>query len=66
LSEKVHFYLTTYSENIISLKLKNKDSSLFEIQLDIIIYKLYKLKYDEVLIIEPEFSIRITRQEFES
>jgi len=43
---KIQNSIIKISENIISLKLKNKDSSLFEIQLDIIIYKLCESRFE--------------------
>ena len=34
------------------------------IEIDFIVYKLYKLNYDEILIIDPETSI--TKEEYEA
>lgn len=43
---------------------KNNLSTLeLESKIDLIVYKLYELTYDEVLIIEPEFSVNATDYE---
>ena len=41
----------------------NADTSLAERQIDLLVYHLYDLTYDEVLIIDPQISI--TREEYE-
>lgn len=47
------------------MKIKTaQDTSVLEHQIDVMVYKLYELTYDEVLIIEPEFEI--SREEYES
>lgn len=53
-------------EEIISRKSANENTSTgdFETQIDHIVYHLYDLDYDEVLIIDPETPI--TREEYES
>lgn len=33
--------------------------------LDNLVYKLYELTYDEVLVVEPEFSERMSREAYE-
>ena len=33
-------------------------------QIDLMVYKLYELTYDEVLVVEPEFSL--SKQEYEA
>jgi hypothetical protein len=38
---------------------------MIEIQIDNLVYKLYELTYDEVLVVEPEFSERMSREEYE-
>ncbi len=38
---------------------------MIEIQIDNLVYRLYELSYDEVLVVEPEFSERMSREEYE-
>jgi adenine-specific DNA-methyltransferase len=52
-------------DNILELKEKGKNSSDLEQQIDNLVYKLYELTYDEVLVVEPEFSVRMSREEYE-
>ena len=42
----------------------NDDTTALEKEIDILVYKLYQLTYDEVKIIEPE--ITLTEQEYEA
>ena len=42
---------------IISQKTKGVDTTDLEQQIDTLVYKLYNLSYEEVLVIEPEFSL---------
>ncbi|MBX3045221.1 MAG: class I SAM-dependent DNA methyltransferase [Candidatus Kapabacteria bacterium] len=42
---------------ILAKKEKNEDTSKEEKQIDLMVYKLYELTYDEVKIIEPEFDM---------
>ena len=35
------------------------------IKIDTLVYKLYALTYDEVLVVEPEFSERMSLEEYE-
>ena len=64
--------LETYKSNVISLvdnilnaKKSNPqaDTSKQEQEIDFLVYKLYGLTYDEVLIVDPETAI--TREEYE-
>ena len=41
----------------------SNDTSVFEQQIDLLVYHLYGLTYDEVLIVDPETPI--TREEYE-
>lgn len=50
---------------ILDKKLKNQDTTDLEQQIDNLVYKLYALTYDEVLVVEPEFSERMSREEYE-
>jgi len=42
-------------EKILSLKMKNQDTTALEREIDVLVYKLYELTYDEVKIIDKEF-----------
>jgi hypothetical protein len=44
--------------------ISSTDSDDFRFKIDIIVYKLYELTYDEVLVVEPEFGL--TEQEYEN
>ena len=48
---------------IISKKEANEDTTAEEKQIDLMVYKLYELTYDEVKIIEPEFEM--SKEEYE-
>jgi hypothetical protein len=54
-------------EQIITLKNTDKNSNIvnLEQQIDKLVYKLYELTYEEVLVVEPEFSERMSREEYE-
>jgi len=47
------------------IKLIKVDISNEEFQIDLIVYKLYNLTYDEIKIIDPEIEKKITREEWE-
>ena len=53
-------------QEVLSIKTNNHDAdvSLLENKIDILVYKLYGLNYDEVLIVDSETPI--TREEYES
>lgn len=51
-------------EKIISYKADGINTSGIEKEVDNLAYKLYKLSYDEVLVIEPEFGERMSREEY--
>jgi adenine-specific DNA-methyltransferase len=46
-------------------KMMSKNTTVLEQQIDDIVYKLYELTYDEVLVVEPEFSERMSMEEYE-
>lgn len=50
-------------DSIIEFKRTKKDTSLLEQQIDLLVYQLYGLSYDEVLVVDPE--TKITREEYE-
>ena len=52
------------ADNIISGKKKDKDTASLEQELDNLVYKLYELTYDEVKVIDPEFSL--SKKEYEA
>ena len=56
--------IVEFVDNILSIKKKcpQTDTSELENKLDFLIYKLYGLSYDEVLIVDPGTSI--TREEY--
>ena len=47
--------ITNAVNHIIKMKKLNKDTSEFEKQLDVSVYKLYNLTYTEVKIVDPDF-----------
>ncbi len=50
---------------IISKKQRGEDTSKEEFQIDLMVYKLYNLTYDEIKIIDPEIEKKINRDEWE-
>jgi hypothetical protein len=44
--------------------ISSTDSDDFRFKIDIMVYKLYELTYDEVLVVEPEFSL--SKQEYDN
>jgi adenine-specific DNA-methyltransferase len=57
--------LNILSKKIIEKKHHNQDTKDLEQQIDNLVYKLYELTYDEVLVVEPEFSERMSREAYE-
>ena len=51
-------------DSIISAKKQKKDTSALENQIDFLVYHLYGLTYDEVLIVDPDTPI--SREEYEA
>ncbi|WP_394993914.1 Eco57I restriction-modification methylase domain-containing protein [Emticicia sp.] len=49
---------------IINLKFQKKDTTILEQEIDNLVYKLYELTYDEVIVIDPEFSL--SKKEYEA
>lgn len=49
---------------ILENKKDNIDTTNLETQIDLMVYKLYELTYDEVLVVEPEFGL--SEQEYEA
>lgn len=52
-------------DKILEKKIDNIDTTDLEQQIDNLVYKLYELKYDEVLVVEPEFAERMSKEEYE-
>jgi len=53
----------TYFDSILQLKEEGKSTSAIQNEVDILIYRLYELSYDEVKVIDPEFSL--SKEEYE-
>jgi adenine-specific DNA-methyltransferase len=47
------------------IDIEAKTDSL-EQQIDLLVYKLYELSYEEVLLIEPDFGKRVSVEEYEA
>lgn len=45
------------STQILDVKNQGYDTSTLEQQIDVMVYKLYDLTYDEVLVVEPGFNL---------
>jgi len=54
----------TLVDQILSDKKENIDTTGLEKQIDVMVYKLYELDYEEVLIVEPEF--KLSKKEYET
>ena len=54
----------TYFDSILQLKEEGKSTSAIQNEVDILIYRLYELSYDEVKVIDPEFSL--SKKEYEN
>ena len=52
-------------DKIIAKKHRGEDTSKEEFQIDLMVYKLYNLTYDELKIIDPEIEKKINRDEWE-
>ncbi len=63
-SKNIQSTLATLAAKIISLKSEDKDTVVFEKQIDNFVYNLYELTYDEVKVIDPAFSL--TKKEYEA
>lgn len=51
-------------DQVLENKKQNLDTTDLETKIDIMVYKLYELTYDEVLVVEPEFSL--SKQEYDN
>jgi len=52
-------------DQILEHKSQGKDTNTLEEQINSLVYKLYQLTYDEVLVIDPKFTERMSREEYE-
>jgi hypothetical protein len=53
--ENIEGSIVKLVDEIIALKRQNHDTTALEQKIDVLVYKLYALTYEEVLVIEPEF-----------
>lgn len=53
-------------DEVLKKKFQNIDTTDLEQQIDNLVYKLYDLTYDEVLVVEPAFSERMSKAAYES
>ncbi len=51
-------------DQILSLKKQGEDTTDLERQIDVMVFKLYELTYEEVLVVEPEFWL--SREEYDN
>ena len=63
-SEKNQQYLEEKVDQILSTKSSGKDTTSLEREIDVMVFKLYGLTYDEVLTVEPEFWL--SKEEYEA
>jgi len=63
-SKSIQSALASLAEKIIILKSENKDTSFLEQEIDNLVYKLYELTYNEVIVIDPAFSL--SKKEYEA
>jgi hypothetical protein len=54
----------TKVKRILELKSEGKETIYLEQEIDNLVYKLYELTYDEILVVEPEFSERMSMVEY--
>lgn len=64
LTDKQTLKISDVCKDIISKKRQNIDTATLEQKIDNLVYRLYELSYDEVKVIEPEFSL--SKEEYES
>lgn len=64
INERIRKQLTNLSTNCISLQKKNQSTTTLEKEIDVLVYKLYELTYDEVKIIDKDFGL--SEEEYET
>lgn len=59
--------IEVHIDKILTAKKQNPDADtkVLETQIDIMVYKLYNLTYDEIKIIDPEIEKIISKEEYE-
>lgn len=62
--EKIQTQFEAITDKIISDKKNNKDTSNLEKQIDEMVYKLYEISYEEVMVVDPDFWLG--KEEYES
>jgi len=63
-NKEVEATISRFVADILNAKQNGRETSTLEAQIDLIVYHLYGLTYDEVLIVDPETPI--TREEYEN
>jgi len=63
LSESEQLPFVRLVEQILALKEQGKDTTALEAQIDLLVYKLYDLTYEEVKVIDPAFAL--SREEYD-
>jgi adenine-specific DNA-methyltransferase len=63
--KKINKFEGLFNE-IYKLKLSKMNTSLLEQEADLLIYKCFELTYSEVLIVEPEFATRKSKNEYDA
>jgi len=63
---RIQYKIENYVDKILEIKNNNphSDTSSIEKELDILIYRLYDLTFDEVKVIDPDFNLN--EQEYEA
>jgi len=54
----------SYFDNLLQIKEEGKSTLIIQNKIDNLVYKLYELTYDEVKVIDPEFSL--SKKEYEA
>jgi adenine-specific DNA-methyltransferase len=63
--EKIEQMFDSRVDQIIELKTVSEDTQSLENLIDLMVYKLYELTYDEAMIVDPELDKIIGREEYE-
>jgi type I restriction-modification system DNA methylase subunit len=64
--ERIEKIITDMVDMILQYKRTGQETIHLENQIDLMVYKLYKLTYDEVMIVDPDIESLITREEYEN
>ena len=63
-SDNIQQNFKVKTDKILLIKSEHKNTTALEQEIDNLVYKLYELTYDEVKVIDPEFSL--TKKEYEA